>query len=232
MESDIIVGLELELKGSSDLGKEKAEDPPTPIDTPAPPWTNYNLFMANTKKKKAAEEDRDAKRKIASETFSKTELGSDEDIAMPWKHSIRYHPQQCDKCVKLDIACLVLPNKKFGNMRLTCAIDGVGVWQSLQSIIQHKASLEEEIKLVPTNLLEPEPTAREILQDIQDLSRRLDLFAATEQVDALEPGATCISVFNALSPCIVLHVDPMFCNICFEYHLFGECASNDGSALV
>jgi hypothetical protein len=38
----------------------------------------------------------------------------------------------------------------------------------------------------PTNLLEPEPTAREILQGIQDLGRRLDLLAANERVDALE----------------------------------------------
>ncbi|KAG2089729.1 uncharacterized protein F5147DRAFT_658330 [Suillus discolor] len=248
-ESDILAGPELEQKGSSDLGKEKAEDPPIPIDTPTAPPTKYNLFMAGTKKRKAAEEDTDAvvavaktklpspseepvkKRKITSKTIFKTELGSDEDIATPWKHSVRYHPRQCDKCAKLDIACLVLPNKKFGNMRLTCAncdsmkiacaIDGVGVRQRLQAkaatasssplqqpqasksqavskapvkrvsrsqrrIVQQKASLEEEIKLAPTNLVEPEPTAREILQGIQDLGRRLDLLAATERVDALE----------------------------------------------
>ncbi|KAG1853770.1 hypothetical protein C8R48DRAFT_776924 [Suillus tomentosus] len=216
-------GPEPEEKGSSDLGKEKAEDPPIPIDTPAAPPTKYNLFVAGTKKRKAAEEDTDAvvavaktklpspseepvkKRKIASKTISKTELGSDEDIATPWKHSVRYHPRQCDKCAKLDIACLVLPDKKFGNMRLACAncdsmkiacaIDGVGFEipsrlestreacsRSQRRIVQQK----EEIKLAPTNLVEPEPTAREILQGIQDLGRRLDLLAATERVDALE----------------------------------------------
>jgi hypothetical protein len=38
----------------------------------------------------------------------------------------------------------------------------------------------------PSNLPDPEPTAREILQGIQDLGRRLDLLAANERVDALE----------------------------------------------
>ncbi|KAG2109998.1 uncharacterized protein F5147DRAFT_652168 [Suillus discolor] len=248
-ESDILAGPEPELKGTSDLGKEKAEGPPIPIDTPAAPPTQYNLFVASTKKRKAADKDTDTvvtvaktklpspseepvkKRKITSKTISKTELGLDEDIATPWKHSVRYHPRQCDKCAKLDIACLVLPDKKFGymhlacencdSMKIACAIDGVGVRQRLQakaatasssplkqpqasksravskapvkrvsrsqrSIVQHKASPEEEIKLAPTNLLEPEPTAREILQGIQDLGRRLDLLAATERVDALE----------------------------------------------
>ncbi|KAG1798397.1 hypothetical protein EV424DRAFT_1546253 [Suillus variegatus] len=243
--TDILAGPESELKGSSDLGKEKVEDPPIPINTPAAPPTKYNLFVASTKKRKAVEEDTDTvvvvaktklpspseepvkKRKITSKTISKTELVSDEDIATPWKHSVRYHPRQCDKCAKLDIACLVLPDKKFGymglacancdSMKITCAIDGVGVWQRLQakaakassnppkqlkastsravsktpmtrvsrlqwSIVQHK----EEIKPVLTNLLEPEPTAREILQGIQDLGRRLDLLAANERVDALE----------------------------------------------
>ncbi|KAG2061001.1 hypothetical protein BDR06DRAFT_966810 [Suillus hirtellus] len=215
MESNILAGPELEQKGSLDLGKEKAKDPPIPIDTPAAPPTKYNLFMAGTKKRKAAEEDMDTivmvtktklpslseepvkKGKIASKTISKTELGLDEDIATPWK--------QCDKCAKLDIACLVLPNKKFGNMRLACAncdsmkiacaIDGIGVWQRLQKgmsshlpgmTLAHVASLEEEIKLALTNLVEPEPTAREILQGIQDLGRRLDLLAATEWMHALE----------------------------------------------
>ncbi|KAG1900016.1 uncharacterized protein F5891DRAFT_1189098 [Suillus fuscotomentosus] len=70
------------------------------------------------------------------------EWGSDSDVATPWQHSVRYHPRRCDKCAKLDIACLVLPDKKFGythlacancdNMKIACAIDGVGVRQRLQ----------------------------------------------------------------------------------------------------
>ncbi|KAG2100175.1 uncharacterized protein F5147DRAFT_655618 [Suillus discolor] len=216
--SDILPGPEQELKGSSDLRKEKAEDPPVPIHTPADPLAKYNLFVARTKKRKAAE-DMDAavavaktelpsaseepvkKRKITSKPISKKEWGSDDDIATPWK---------CDKCAKLDIACIVLPNKKFGHMRLacancdsmkiTCAIDSIGVRQRLQA----KFNMKEEKKLMdilpgqahmqpedaqslaPTNLPEPEPTAREILQGIQDLGRRLDLLAANERVDALE----------------------------------------------
>ncbi|KAG1893761.1 uncharacterized protein F5891DRAFT_1196000 [Suillus fuscotomentosus] len=84
---------------------------------------------------------------VAAKSFrdSKTrpaEWGSDSDVATPWQHSVRYHPRQCDKCAKLDIACLVLPDKKFGHtrlacancdtMKITCAIDGVGVRQRLQ----------------------------------------------------------------------------------------------------
>ncbi|KAG1883522.1 uncharacterized protein F5891DRAFT_990778 [Suillus fuscotomentosus] len=172
--------------------------------------------------------------------------GSDSDVATPWQHSVRYHPQQCDKCAKLDIACLVLPNKKFGytrltctncdNMKIVCMIDGIGVRQRLQGkaakassdtskppktsksravsktlaarpsrsqrsiagsegaekkptdVLPGQAQMQPEHgqSPVPTNLLEPEPTAREILQGIQNLGRRLDLLAANEQVDALE----------------------------------------------
>ncbi|KAG1792088.1 uncharacterized protein HD556DRAFT_1309632 [Suillus plorans] len=299
-DSDILAGPEPEPNVSSDLGKEKAEDPPIPINTATAPPAKFNLFMAGTKKRKAAEEDTDAmvvvaktklpspskepvkKRKISSKSISKKEWGSDDDIATPWKHSVRYHPWQCDKCAKLDIACLVLPDKKFGymclacancdSMKITCAIDSVGVRQRLQakaakassdppaqpkasksravskalvmcqsrsqqSIVQHKDSPEEEKKpldvlpgraqmqpedaqsLVPTNLLEPEPTAREILQGIQDLGRRLDLLAANERVDALEVR---------LQTGAFLHVDPMFGDIDFKYCGFSECTSDDG----
>ncbi|KAG1891905.1 uncharacterized protein F5891DRAFT_986463 [Suillus fuscotomentosus] len=174
------------------------------------------------------------------------EWGSDSDVATPWQHSVRYHPRRCDKCAKLDVACLVLPDKKFGytrlacancdNMKIVCAIDGVGVRQRLQgnaakassdacktpktsksravsekfaarpsrsqrSIARSKGAEKKPTEVLPgqaqiqpenrqspapTNLLEPEPTAREILQGIQDLSRRLDLLAANERVDALE----------------------------------------------
>ncbi|KAG2047698.1 hypothetical protein BDR06DRAFT_1013640 [Suillus hirtellus] len=75
---------------------------------------------------------------VAAKSFQDSETqpaewGSDSDVATPW---------QCNKCAKLDIACLVLPDKKFGHtclacancdtMKITCAIDGVGVWQRLQ----------------------------------------------------------------------------------------------------
>ncbi|KAG2086820.1 uncharacterized protein F5147DRAFT_659119 [Suillus discolor] len=56
--------------------------------------------------------------------------------------SVHYHSQKCDKCVKLKVPCIVLPDKKFGCIRLTCAncdgmkiactIDGAGVRQRLQ----------------------------------------------------------------------------------------------------
>ncbi|KAG1836103.1 hypothetical protein C8R48DRAFT_783014 [Suillus tomentosus] len=174
------------------------------------------------------------------------EWGSDSDVATPWQHSVRYHPRRCDKCAKLDIACLVLPDKKFGytrlacancdNMKIACAINGVGVRQRLQGnvakassdacktpkmsksravsekVVAHPSRSQRSIagskgaekqprevlpgqaqiqpehrqSPAPTNLLEPEPTTRDILQGIQDLGRRLDLLAANERVDALE----------------------------------------------
>ncbi|KAG2049427.1 hypothetical protein BDR06DRAFT_1012090 [Suillus hirtellus] len=45
---------------------------------------------------------------------------------------------------------------------------------------------EHQQSPAPTNLLEPEPTARDILQGIQDLGQRLDLLTTNEWVDALE----------------------------------------------
>ncbi|KAG2058421.1 hypothetical protein BDR06DRAFT_968433 [Suillus hirtellus] len=175
------------------------------------------------------------------------EWGSDAHIATPQQHSVRHHARQCDKCTKLNIPCLVLPDKKFrylrlactncDSMKITCTIDGIGVRQRLQAvkqssdpanhpkmsksrvvsktlvrrpsrseqrIVQHKdlADAEKKFKEVlpagaqmqsehgqspgPTNLLTSEPTARQILQGIQDIGRRLDLLAPNERVDALE----------------------------------------------
>ncbi|KAG2109996.1 uncharacterized protein F5147DRAFT_772842 [Suillus discolor] len=211
--------------------------------------------------------------------------GLDATVATAVEHSVRYHPQKCDKCIKMDVQCIVLPDKKFGCMRLacancdemkiTCAIDGVGIRQRLQAKA-HKAvmktGVDPEVKrsrthapksrtavkipvlsappktaklsrrssslapkkvvfenppikvgqepedmmpddanmrasrnmqsfrslqLPPVDMpaplissmtptpLEPEPTARDILQSIHDLGRRFDLLANDERVDAL-----------------------------------------------
>ncbi|KAG1823321.1 hypothetical protein EV424DRAFT_1346344 [Suillus variegatus] len=45
---------------------------------------------------------------------------------------------------------------------------------------------EQGDQLLPTNRTDPEPTARDILQGIRDLSKRLDLLATNERVDTLE----------------------------------------------
>jgi hypothetical protein len=65
--------------------------------------------------------------------------------------SVRYHPRQCDKCVKLKVPCIVLPDKKPGCIRLVCAncdemkiactIDGVGVRKRLQ--VKAKEAVDE-----------------------------------------------------------------------------------------
>ncbi|KAG1806386.1 uncharacterized protein HD556DRAFT_1436351 [Suillus plorans] len=184
-----------------------------------------------------------------------TEWGSDAHIATPCQHSIHYHPWQCDKCTKLDIPCVVLPDKKFGytrlactncdQMKITCAIDGIGVRQRMQekaaaAASRHSGTLikksreisktpvkrtlaqpprvelniveeekqqpgpppgvpmhtvptvgtslrpEQDDQTAPANIADPEPTARDILQGIRDLSKRLDLFATNERVDTME----------------------------------------------
>ncbi|KAG1905000.1 uncharacterized protein F5891DRAFT_976574 [Suillus fuscotomentosus] len=72
-----------------------------------------------------------------------TGWGHDSTIATAAEYSVRYHPRKCDKCVKLDVPCIVLPDKKHGftrlacancdEMKITCAIDGVGVRERLQA---------------------------------------------------------------------------------------------------
>ncbi|KAG2108207.1 uncharacterized protein F5147DRAFT_773787 [Suillus discolor] len=174
------------------------------------------------------------------------EWGSDAHIATPCQHSICYHPRKCDKCTKLDIPCVVLPDKKFGCTRLvctncnlmkvTCAIDGVGVRKRMQAkaamassnsaehsgmrirkscmISRVQLNIAEEVEqqpglpadvlmkmltiisisqqskqgdqFAPTNRTDPEPTARDILQGIQDLSRKFDLLATNERMDTLD----------------------------------------------
>ncbi|KAG1881028.1 uncharacterized protein F5891DRAFT_991408 [Suillus fuscotomentosus] len=75
--------------------------------------------------------------------------GLDATVATAVEHSIRYHPRRCDKCIKMDVPCIVLPDKKFGftrlacancdEMKITCVIDGAGVRQRLQAKAQGAA---------------------------------------------------------------------------------------------
>ncbi|KAG2108987.1 uncharacterized protein F5147DRAFT_773319 [Suillus discolor] len=180
------------------------------------------------------------------------------------QHSVQYHPRKCDKCRKPDVPCIVLPDKKVGcthlacancdHMKVTCAIDGVGVRERMQAKTTaepsnppkhsgmctpksraktpagrsaRKANLplpsshgaehedkegqqqakdvgpgkapmeplptikpvprpEQDNQPAPANCIDAEPTARQIFQSIQDLGRRLDLFASNERVEALE----------------------------------------------
>ncbi|KAG2086818.1 uncharacterized protein F5147DRAFT_659117 [Suillus discolor] len=75
--------------------------------------------------------------------------GLDATVATAVEHSVHYHPRKCDKCIKMNVPCIVLPDKKFGctrlacancdEMKITCAIDGAGVWQRLQAKAQGAA---------------------------------------------------------------------------------------------
>ncbi|KAG1904957.1 uncharacterized protein F5891DRAFT_1183604 [Suillus fuscotomentosus] len=177
------------------------------------------------------------------------EWGQDSAIATAVKYSVRHHPQKCNKCTKLSVACLVLPDKKFGyirlacancdDMKITCAINGVGVRERMQAKataagdahpililpalssldvepnnIEHGDSAPDanpmsvdippvhtEVQPMPmmypsvqaeakmpqaVNPAQPKPTARDILQSIQDLGRQLDLLATSERVDELD----------------------------------------------
>ncbi|KAG1823305.1 hypothetical protein EV424DRAFT_1346329 [Suillus variegatus] len=56
---------------------------------------------------------------------------------------------------------------------------------------------EQDDHPAPTNNIDPKPTARQILESIQDLRRRLDLFATNERVEALEARVALVeSAFN------------------------------------
>ncbi|KAG1887526.1 uncharacterized protein F5891DRAFT_988128 [Suillus fuscotomentosus] len=85
--------------------------------------------------------------------------GLDATVATAVEHSVRYHPRKCDKCIKMDVRCIVLPDKKFGctrlacancdEMKITCAIDGVGIRQRLQAKAQKavmKTGVDPEVK--------------------------------------------------------------------------------------
>ncbi|KAG2054019.1 hypothetical protein BDR06DRAFT_996834 [Suillus hirtellus] len=230
----------------SNTKKRKAKDEDTNVDDPKSHPPSLKPRQKRKKKFLSADEDKVCTRTI----YVKSNAASDKDsdaagpdlsdvvddesflevetrdsqITMPWK---------CDKCTKLDIPCIVLPDKKFrytrlacancNHMKITCAIDGVSVRQRMQVKVamatskparnsrmhmktSHVISKTPEKKqqpgplvgapmcTVPTvgtsrapeNHADPEPTARDILQSIHDLGRRLDLLATNERVDALE----------------------------------------------
>ncbi|KAG2085890.1 uncharacterized protein F5147DRAFT_659368 [Suillus discolor] len=82
------------------------------------------------------------------------EWGRDSAIATAVEYSVRHHTQKCDKCNKLDVACLVLLDKKFGcirldcancdEMKITCAINGIGVQERMQAKAKAKAKAGED----------------------------------------------------------------------------------------
>ncbi|KAG1894256.1 uncharacterized protein F5891DRAFT_985143 [Suillus fuscotomentosus] len=60
----------------------------------------------------------------------------------------------------------------------------------------HKET-EQDDHPAPTNNIDPESTVRHVLESIQDLGRRLDLFATNEHVEAWEARVALVeSVFN------------------------------------
>ncbi|KAG1758100.1 hypothetical protein EDD22DRAFT_850278 [Suillus occidentalis] len=153
--------------------------------------------------------------KIADDSFwdantKPADWGLDGIIVTLVEHSVRHHARKCNKCKKLGVPCLILPNKKVGftrlacgncdAMKVACTIDGVGVQKRMQVAKGlETATIPVKHSNLPsthTPLEQPqpptaqtgelEPTARDILQGIQDLGRRFDLLATGEWVDALE----------------------------------------------
>ncbi|KAG2053184.1 hypothetical protein BDR06DRAFT_972432 [Suillus hirtellus] len=179
--------------------------------------------------------------------------GRDSTIATAAEYSVHHHPWKCDKCVKLDVPCIVLLDKKYSftrltcancdKMKITCAIDGIGVWERWQAKAKstdtavhppakhsetqaHKLFSRAEKKVVhhllddlpakpnvpqlepslalatansstciwetqvssstPRNPLEPEPSARDILHSIHNLSKHFDLLAMNKWMDAMD----------------------------------------------
>ncbi|KAG2058085.1 hypothetical protein BDR06DRAFT_1004757 [Suillus hirtellus] len=67
-------------------------------------------------------------------------------------------------------------------------------------ILLRSQQLELDDQLVPTNLAGPEPTARDILQGIKDLSRRFDLLATNKQVEHIRCPIESMSASLPLCP--------------------------------
>ncbi|KAG2047689.1 hypothetical protein BDR06DRAFT_1013632 [Suillus hirtellus] len=168
MESNVLVEPEAEMNGSLGLQKGEAEDHPIPINTPTSPLVKYNLFIPGTKKRKPAAEDTDEavvvptnklpspseepvkkKKKVESQPIARPAVwGLDADIATPWKHSIHYHPQQCD-------------NENCDSMKISCAIDSVGVCQRLQvKAVKASADLSQQPKPSKSQAISKKPVMR------------------------------------------------------------------------
>ncbi|KAG2341754.1 hypothetical protein BDR05DRAFT_949562 [Suillus weaverae] len=130
--------------------------------SPSPPAPKHNLFVPGHVKRKSANDNAKPqelapkrKKQEASAQKPKEEASgsagqnsvcniADEGF---WdtdtKHSVHHHAWKCDKCKKLGMPCLILPNRKVGctrlacancdAMKIACAIDGVSVWKRMQA---------------------------------------------------------------------------------------------------
>ncbi|KAG2354412.1 hypothetical protein BDR07DRAFT_1382267 [Suillus spraguei] len=91
--------------------------------------------------------------------------GQDSTIATDVQYSVRYHPRKCDKCIKLGVACIVLPDKKYGctrlacakceEMKISCAIDGAGVRQRMQAMAKLAAKAATSAPAVNASVKRP-----------------------------------------------------------------------------
>ncbi|KAG1829558.1 hypothetical protein DFJ58DRAFT_848673 [Suillus subalutaceus] len=133
--------------------------------------------------------------------------GLDSTIATAVEHSIRHHPRKCDKCTKLNIPCLVLPDKKFRRTKkTTCAINSVGVRERSQAQVKTKAAeaaanpvkrsksravSRHPVKIANKQTLKHEDSdAKQPTQmsnaSKPDLSKKFDTLATNERLDGLE----------------------------------------------
>ncbi|KAG1868409.1 hypothetical protein F4604DRAFT_1682338 [Suillus subluteus] len=95
--------------------------------------------------------DAETRHRFRLTNFQPDGWGNDSAIATAVEHSIRHHPRKCDKCTKLNVPCLVLQDKKFGctrlacancdKMKITCAIDGVGIRERMQAKAKSKVAV-------------------------------------------------------------------------------------------
>ncbi|KAG1868410.1 hypothetical protein F4604DRAFT_1682339 [Suillus subluteus] len=251
----------------------EALTPPPPSPPPAAQPAKFKIFvpaddgtddmetqkLMPKRKKDGATKPMEAFLPVATDNMMASEAQGTLDMAEDrgfWdaesRHSIRHHPRKCDKCTKLNIPCLVLPDKKFGCTRLacancdskktTCVIDGVGVRERSQAqaktkaaeaaanpvkcsksraVSRHLAKIankqtlkhEDSDAKQPTQMSntsklvqlfsqgqqpasdgnpDAEPTARDILKGIQDLSKKFDTLATNERLDGLEARVSSV----------------------------------------
>ncbi|KAG2047690.1 hypothetical protein BDR06DRAFT_976530 [Suillus hirtellus] len=128
-----------------------ASEPPSPTALGVEPMMSV---LKQKRKFESDEEETNATGTIHVKRFWDAETrpagwGLDATVATVVEHSVRYHPCKCNKCIKMDVPCIVLPDKKFGftrltcvncdEMKITCAVDGASVQQRLQSKAQGAA---------------------------------------------------------------------------------------------
>ncbi|KAG1823316.1 hypothetical protein EV424DRAFT_1346340 [Suillus variegatus] len=114
------------------------------------------------------------------------EWGQDSHVATPWQITCAINGVGVRERMKAKAAAAAAtPNPSNHSRMRTPKSRAISKTPAKKTLLSSQ-QLAQGGQLAPTNRADPKPTARDILQGIQDLGRRLDLLATNERVDALE----------------------------------------------